>query len=104
MLCKIIYKNFIKVNQDRQILSNLYGKLILKQKSKSFGNARCSQKWLLFYPDICNAGHDGITDILIIVVEVKIPPTRGKTERPRGPLLQLGTADGSIMRSIGGRL
>lgn len=66
MLCKIIYKNFIKVNQDRQILSNLYGKLILKQKSKSFGNARCSQKWLLFYHDICNAGCDGIQDILII--------------------------------------
>lgn len=66
MLRKIIYKNFIKASQDRQILSNLYGKLILKQKSKSFGNARCSQKWLLFYPDICNAGHDGIQDILII--------------------------------------
>ncbi len=63
MLCKIIYKNFIKVNQDRQILSNLYGKLILKQKSKSFGNAKCSQKWLLFYPDICNVGCDGIQDI-----------------------------------------
>ena len=63
---KIIYKNFIKVSQDRQILSNLYGKLILKQKSKSFGNARWSQKWLLFYPDICNAGHDGIQDIPII--------------------------------------
>lgn len=66
MLHKIIYKNFIKVNQDRQILSNLYGKIILKQKSKSFGNARWSQKWLLFYPDICNAGHDGIQDIPII--------------------------------------
>lgn len=66
MLRKIIYKNFIKVNQDRQILSNLYGKLILKQKSKSFGNARCSQKWLLFYHDICNVGCDGIQDILII--------------------------------------
>lgn len=65
-LRKIIYKNFIKASQDRQILSNLYGKIILKQKSKSFGNARCSQKWLLFYPDICNAGCDGITDILII--------------------------------------
>ena len=30
--------------------------------------------------------------------------TRGKTERPRGPLLQLGTAHGSIMRRIGGKL
>lgn len=60
MLRKIIYKNFIKASQDRQILSNLYGKIILKQKSKSFGNARSSQKWLLFYPDICNAGCDGI--------------------------------------------
>ena len=60
---KIVYKNFVKVSQDRQILSNLYGKLILKQKSKSFGNARCSQKWLLFYPDICNVGCDGIQDI-----------------------------------------
>lgn len=40
---KIIYKNFIKASQDRQILSNLYGKIILKQKSKSFGNARSSQ-------------------------------------------------------------
>lgn len=48
MLCKIIYKNFIKVNQDRQILSNLYGKLILKQKSKSFGNARSSQNGFYF--------------------------------------------------------
>ncbi len=37
-------------------------------------------------------------------MEVKIPPTRGKTERPRGPLLQLDTADGNIMRRIGGRL
>ena len=60
---KIVYKNFVKVSQDRQILSNLYGKLILKQKSKSFGNAKCSQKWLLFYPDICNVGCDGIQDI-----------------------------------------
>jgi len=50
------YKIFITASQDRQILSNLYGKIILKQKSKSFGNARSSQKWLLFYPDICNAG------------------------------------------------
>ena len=50
MLRKIIYKNFIKASQDRQILSNLYGKLILKQKSKSFGNAGC----------------DGIQDIPII--------------------------------------
>lgn len=48
MLCKIIYKNFIKVSQDRQILSNLYGKLILKQKSKSFGNARSSQNGFYF--------------------------------------------------------
>lgn len=47
-MCKIIYKNFIKVNQDRQILSNLYGKLILKQKSKSFGNARSSQNGFCF--------------------------------------------------------
>lgn len=31
-LCKMIYKNFIKASQDRQILSNLYGKIILKQK------------------------------------------------------------------------
>lgn len=66
MLRKIIYKNFIKASQDRQILSNLYGKLILKQKSKSFGNAISSQKWLLFYPDICNAGHDGIQDIQLL--------------------------------------
>lgn len=66
VLHKIIYKNFIKASQDRQILSNLYGKIILKQKSTSFGNVRWSQKWLLFYPDICNAGHDGIQDILII--------------------------------------
>ena len=66
MLCKIIYKNFITARQDRQILSDLYDKIILKQKSKSFGNARSSQKWLLFYPDICNAGCDGLQDILII--------------------------------------
>lgn len=48
MLCKIIYKNFIKASQDRQILSNLYGKIILKQKSKSFGNARSSQNGFCF--------------------------------------------------------
>lgn len=48
MLCKIIYKNFIKASQDRQILSNLYGKIILKQKSKSFGNARSSQNGFYF--------------------------------------------------------
>ena len=45
---KIIYKNFIKASQDRQILSNLYGKIILKQKSKSFGNARSSQNGFCF--------------------------------------------------------
>jgi hypothetical protein len=39
-----------------------------------------------------------------IVVEVKIPPTRGKTERPRGPLLQLGIVGGISMCRIGGRL
>lgn len=50
MLCKIIYKNFIKASQDRQILSNLYGKIILKQKSKSFGNARSSQNGFYFTP------------------------------------------------------
>lgn len=50
MLRKIIYKNFIKASQDRQILSNLYGKLILKQKSKSFGNARSSQNGFCFTP------------------------------------------------------
>ena len=65
ILRKIIYKNFIKASQDRQILSNLYGKIILKQKSKSFGNEKFA-KWLLFYPDICNAGYDGIQDILVI--------------------------------------
>lgn len=48
MLRKIIYKNFIKASQDRQILSNLYGKIILKQKSKSFGNARSSQNGFYF--------------------------------------------------------
>lgn len=48
MLRKIIYKNFIKVSQDRQILSNLYGKIISKQKSKSFGNARSSQNGFCF--------------------------------------------------------
>ena len=48
MLRKIIYKNFIKASQDRQILSNLYGKIILKQKSKSFGNARSSQSGFCF--------------------------------------------------------
>lgn len=48
MLCKIIYKNFIKASQDRQILSDLYGKIILKQKSKSFGNARSSQNGFCF--------------------------------------------------------
>lgn len=48
MLYKIIYKNFIKASQDRQILSNLYGKIILKQKSKSFGNARSSQNGFCF--------------------------------------------------------
>lgn len=48
MLCKIIYKNFIKASQDRQILSNLYGKIILKQKSKSFSNARSSQNGFCF--------------------------------------------------------
>lgn len=45
---KIIYKNFIKASKDRQILSNLYGKIILKQKSKSFGNARSSQNGFCF--------------------------------------------------------
>ena len=34
ILRKIIYKNFIKASQDRQILSNLYGKIILKQGSQ----------------------------------------------------------------------
>lgn len=48
MFRKIIYKNFIKASQDRQILSNLYGKIILKQKSKSFGNARSSQNGFCF--------------------------------------------------------
>lgn len=48
MLHKIIYKNFIKASQDRQILSDLYGKIILKQKSKSFGNARSSQNGFCF--------------------------------------------------------
>lgn len=48
MLRKIIHKNFIKASQDRQILSNLYGKIILKQKSKSFGNARSSQNGFCF--------------------------------------------------------
>lgn len=48
MLRKIIFKNFIKASQDRQILSNLYGKIILKQKSKSFGNARSSQNGFCF--------------------------------------------------------
>ena len=43
-----MYKNFIKASQDRQILSNLYGKIILKQKSKSFGNARSSQNGFYF--------------------------------------------------------
>lgn len=47
-MCKIIYKNFIKASQDRQILSNLYGKIILKQKSKSFGNARSSRNGFYF--------------------------------------------------------
>lgn len=50
ILRKIIYKNFIKASQDRQILSNLYGKIILKQKSKSFGNARSSQNGFYFTP------------------------------------------------------
>lgn len=50
VLHKIIYKNFIKASQDRQILSNLYGKIILKQKSKSFGNARSSQNGFYFTP------------------------------------------------------
>lgn len=50
MLYKIIYKNFIKASQDRQILSNLYGKIILKQKSKSFSNARSSQNGFCFTP------------------------------------------------------
>ena len=45
---KINYKNFIKASQDRQILSNLYGKIILKQKSKSFSNARSSQNGFCF--------------------------------------------------------
>lgn len=45
---KIIYKNFIKASQDRQILSNLYGKIILRQKSKSFGNARSSRNGFYF--------------------------------------------------------
>lgn len=45
---KIIYKNFIKASQDRQILSNLYGKIILKQKSKSLGNARSSRNGFYF--------------------------------------------------------
>lgn len=66
MLRKIIYKNFIKASQDRQILSNLYGKIILKQKSKKLRQREKFAKWLLFYPDICNAGHDGIQDIPII--------------------------------------
>ena len=48
VLHKIIYKNFITERQDRQILSDLYGKIILKQKSKSFGNARSSQNGFCF--------------------------------------------------------
>ena len=48
MLRKIICKNFIKASQDRQILSNLYGNIILKQKSKSFGNARSSRNGFYF--------------------------------------------------------
>lgn len=48
ILRKIIYKIFITERQDRQILSNLYGKLILKQKSKSFGNASYSQNSFYF--------------------------------------------------------
>ena len=32
----MIYKNFITEKPDRQILSNLYGKIILKQKLKAF--------------------------------------------------------------------
>ena len=35
---------------------------------------------------------------------VKIPHTRGKTERPREPLLYPDTGAGYYMRRIGGRL
>jgi hypothetical protein len=35
---------------------------------------------------------------------VKIPSTRGKTERPHEPLLQLGSDFRVTLRRIGGRL
>jgi hypothetical protein len=35
---------------------------------------------------------------------VKIPSTRGKTERPYEPLLQLGSEFRDILRRISGRL
>jgi len=52
-------------------------------------------------PRRCELSGEGSSEI---VVEVKIPPTRGKTERPRGPLLQLGIVGGISMCRIGGRL
>ena len=39
-----------------------------------------------------------------IEMAVKIPSTRGKTERPRAPLLQLGSELGKDLCRIGGRL
>ena len=39
-----------------------------------------------------------------IVCSVKIPSTYGRTERPRGPLLQLGVETWFTMRRIGRRL
>ena len=39
-----------------------------------------------------------------IEMAVKIPSTRGKTERPRAPLLQLGSEPGKDLCRIGGRL
>ena len=38
----------------------------IKAEVKKLRQCEKFAKWLLFYPDICNAGYDGIQDILII--------------------------------------
>src|SRR3954469_8077443 len=45
--------------------------------------------------------HEGPGEIVAVV---KMPRTRGQTERPREPLLQVGTGPTCILCRIGGRL
>ena len=49
------------------------------------------------------SGHCLNRELGEIVVPVKTPVTRDRTERPREPLLQLNIGSGYNMRSIGGR-